>query len=158
MTDERNSAARDLGIGLVGYAFMGKAHSHAWRTAPSFFDLPLAPRLKVLAGRNADAARAVAEKFGWEHVETEWRALVARDDVEDHGEPEPVRGERERLADAQASAPEHDDQPAQPATVDTVAGVTHHGDDLLDRRRVGGVAHPLVARRPPGVELRQRGR
>jgi predicted dehydrogenase len=82
MTDERNSAARELGIGLIGYAFMGKAHSHAWRTAPSFFELPLAPRLRALAGRDGDAARAVAEKFGWEHVETDWRALVARDDVD----------------------------------------------------------------------------
>jgi predicted dehydrogenase len=82
MTDERNSAARELGIGLIGYAFMGKAHSHAWRTAPSFFELPLAPRLRALAGRNGEAARAVAEKFGWEHVETDWRALVARDDVD----------------------------------------------------------------------------
>jgi len=82
MTDERNSAARELGIGLIGYAFMGKAHSHAWRTAPSFFELPLAPRLRALAGRNGEAARAVAEKFGWEHVETDWRALVARADVD----------------------------------------------------------------------------
>lgn len=82
MTDERNSAARELGIGLIGYAFMGKAHSHAWRTAPSFFELPLAPRLRALAGRNGEAARAVAQKFGWEHVETDWRALVDRDDVD----------------------------------------------------------------------------
>lgn len=82
MTDERNSAARELGIGLIGYAFMGKAHSHAWRTAPSFFELPLAPRLRALAGRDGEAARAVAQKFGWEHVETDWRALVARDDVD----------------------------------------------------------------------------
>lgn len=82
MTDERNSAARELGIGLIGYAFMGKAHSHAWRTAPSFFELPLAPRLRALAGRDGEAARAVAQKFGWEHVETDWRALVDRDDVD----------------------------------------------------------------------------
>ena len=82
MTDERNSATGELGIGLIGYAFMGKAHSHAWRNAPSFFELPLAPRLRVLAGRHSEAARAVADKFGWEHVETDWRALVARDDVD----------------------------------------------------------------------------
>jgi predicted dehydrogenase len=82
MTDERNSAARELGIGMIGYAFMGKAHSHAWRNAPSFFTLPVVPRLRVLAGRNAAAATAVAEKFGWEHVETDWRALIARDDVD----------------------------------------------------------------------------
>jgi predicted dehydrogenase len=82
MTDERTSAARELGIGLIGYAFMGKAHSHAWRNAPSFFDLPLVPRLRVLAGRNRTAAEEVAGRFGWEQVETDWRALVTRDDVD----------------------------------------------------------------------------
>ena len=55
-------------------------------------------------------------------------------------------GERERLADPQAGAPEHDDQAAQAAAVDAVAGAAHHGDDLLDRRWIRGVAHPLVAR------------
>src|SRR5215216_617213 len=43
-----------LGVGLIGYAFMGAAHSQAWRTAPHFFDLPLHPRLTVLAGRDAN--------------------------------------------------------------------------------------------------------
>jgi hypothetical protein len=66
-------------------------------------------------------------------------------------------GERERLADAQAGAPEHDDQAAQSASVRAVAGAAHHRNDLLDRRRVGRVAHSLVARRAAGMELRQRG-
>ncbi|MGP3968921.1 Gfo/Idh/MocA family protein [Streptomyces sp. 6N223] len=70
-----------LGIGMVGYAFMGAAHSQAWRNAPSFFDLPLVPRLAALGGRNAEAAAEVAGKFGWESVETDWRRLIARDDV-----------------------------------------------------------------------------
>jgi hypothetical protein len=65
-------------------------------------------------------------------------------------------GERECLVNPQASAPEHDDQPAQPAPVDAVAGVAHHRDDLLDRRRIGRVADPLVARRATNMELRQR--
>jgi hypothetical protein len=59
--------------------------------------------------------------------------------------------------DAQAGPPQHHDQAAQPAAVDGVAGAAHDRDDLLDRRRVGGVAGSLVARRPAGVELRQRG-
>ena len=46
----------DLGVGMVGYAFMGAAHSHAWRTAPRFFDLPLHPLMRALVGR--DAAKA----------------------------------------------------------------------------------------------------
>ena len=71
-----------LGIGMVGYAFMGGAHSQAWRTAGRFFDLPLQPDLAVLCGRDATKARAAAEKLGWRFVETDWKALVARDDVD----------------------------------------------------------------------------
>jgi predicted dehydrogenase len=71
-----------LGIGMVGYAFMGAAHSQGWRNAPSFFSgLPLVPRMVALGGRNAEAAAGVAERFGWESVETDWRRLVDRDDV-----------------------------------------------------------------------------
>ncbi|MFE4466478.1 Gfo/Idh/MocA family protein [Oerskovia sp. NPDC056781] len=71
-----------LGIGMVGYSFMGAAHSQGWRTAPRFFGLPLAPEMRVLAGRNATAVTAAADKLGWDDVETDWRKLVARDDVD----------------------------------------------------------------------------
>lgn len=70
-----------LGVGMVGYAFMGAAHSQAWRNAPRFFDLPLTPDLAVLCGRDAAKAGAAAEKLGWRSVETDWRALLTRDDV-----------------------------------------------------------------------------
>jgi hypothetical protein len=60
--------------------------------------------------------------------------------------------------DAQAGAPQHDDESAQPSSVDAGAGVSHDGDDLGDRRRVGRVALALVARRAAGVEAGQRGR
>ncbi|MBD8080158.1 Gfo/Idh/MocA family protein [Cellulosimicrobium arenosum] len=71
-----------LGIGMVGYSFMGAAHSQAWRNAPRFFDLPLAPQMRVLAGRNREAATAAAERLGWDEVETSWQQLVDRDDVD----------------------------------------------------------------------------
>jgi predicted dehydrogenase len=74
-------AAPELGVGMVGYAFMGAAHSQAWRSAGRFFDLPLAPRLRALCGRNADAVGAAAARLGWERAETDWRAVVAADDV-----------------------------------------------------------------------------
>ena len=70
-----------LGVGMVGYAFMGRAHSQAWQTAGRFFDLPLRPDLVALCGRDAVAAGAAAGRFGWASVETDWRALLARDDV-----------------------------------------------------------------------------
>jgi len=76
------SPAREtIGIGMVGHAFMGAVHSHAWRSVHRFFDPPLVPRLAVLGGRDETRAKAAAEKFGWEDVETDWRKLVARDDV-----------------------------------------------------------------------------
>ncbi|MGJ9424166.1 Gfo/Idh/MocA family protein [Aeromicrobium sp. CF3.5] len=78
MSDTRT----DLGIGMIGYAFMGVAHSQAWRTAPAFFDLPLHPRLRAICGRNEDAAGDVARRFGWESVESDWQALLERDDID----------------------------------------------------------------------------
>ena len=71
----------ELGIGMVGYAFMGAAHSQAWRTAPRFFDLPLEPRMRVLAGRDLAKVTAAAAGLGWDSVETDWRELIRRDDV-----------------------------------------------------------------------------
>jgi predicted dehydrogenase len=71
----------NLGVALVGYAFMGAAHSQAWRTAGRFFDLPLRPDLAVLCGRDAAATRDAAERMGWRTTETDWKALLRRDDV-----------------------------------------------------------------------------
>ena len=76
------TTAKPLRVGMVGYAFMGAAHSHAWRTAPRFFDLPLDPQLTALCGRNDDGVRAVAGKLGWGSVETDWRRLLERDDID----------------------------------------------------------------------------
>jgi predicted dehydrogenase len=72
----------ELGIGMVGYAFMGAAHSRAWATVAQVFDVPLRPRMAALAGRDGAAARAAAHRFGWRHAETDWRALIDRDDVQ----------------------------------------------------------------------------
>jgi predicted dehydrogenase len=77
------SPAREtIGIGMVGHAFMGAVHSHAWRSVHRFFDPPLVPRLAVLAGRDETRAKAAAQRFGWADVETDWRKLIARDDVD----------------------------------------------------------------------------
>ncbi|MDT0319231.1 Gfo/Idh/MocA family protein [Streptomyces millisiae] len=75
------AAGETLGIGMVGYGFMGMAHSQGWRNARSFFAPPLRPRLAALGGRNREAAGELADRFDWPVVETDWRALVARDDV-----------------------------------------------------------------------------
>ncbi|MEV4680785.1 Gfo/Idh/MocA family protein [Streptomyces kurssanovii] len=79
---DSEAAPPTLGVGMVGYAFMGAAHSQGWRTAGRVFDLPLRPVLAAIAGRDAAAVRAAAGKHGWAAAETDWRALVARDDVQ----------------------------------------------------------------------------
>jgi predicted dehydrogenase len=72
----------DLGVGMVGYAFMGRAHSQAWRTVDRVFELPLRPRLAAICGRDKAAAESAAARLGWAATETDWRALIARDDVQ----------------------------------------------------------------------------
>ena len=71
-----------LGVGMVGYAFMGAAHSQAWRTAPRVFDLPLDPAMVVLCGRDGAAAQAAARRLGWAEAQTDWRTLIGREDVQ----------------------------------------------------------------------------
>ncbi|RDV09105.1 gfo/Idh/MocA family oxidoreductase [Arthrobacter sp. RT-1] len=67
---------------MIGYGFMGAAHSQGWRTAPRVFDLPAEPEMAVLVGRNADAVAAAAHKWGWAESATDWREVVARDDID----------------------------------------------------------------------------
>jgi predicted dehydrogenase len=71
-----------LGIGMAGYAFMGRAHSQAWRTVGRFFDVPFTPRLAAICGRDAAAVAAAADRLGWAAWETDWKRLVSRDDVD----------------------------------------------------------------------------
>ncbi|HKX30832.1 MAG TPA: Gfo/Idh/MocA family oxidoreductase [Blastocatellia bacterium] len=73
---------KDLKIGLVGYGFMGRAHSNAFLQAGRFFDLPYRPVLKALCARNPERARSFAENWGYESVETDWRRLIERSDVD----------------------------------------------------------------------------
>src|SRR5262245_27652424 len=67
---------------MVGYAFMGAAHSHAWRTVNHVFDLPLRVRMVAVAGQHAQRVSAAADKLGWEESTTDWRTLVGRDDID----------------------------------------------------------------------------
>src|SRR3954469_8146494 len=73
---------KKLNIGLVGYGFMGRTHSNAFLQAPRFFDVPYQPVLKAVCARNADRVRAFAANWGYESIETDWRALVERKDID----------------------------------------------------------------------------
>ena len=72
----------ELRIGMVGYAFMGAAHSQAWRTVNRVFDLPTRARMVAVCGRDAEKVAAAAQRLGWEEWLTDWRALIARDDID----------------------------------------------------------------------------
>lgn len=71
-----------LNIGLVGYGFMGRAHSHAYRKVNQFFDLEYQPVLKAVCARDGEKGRAFARTWGYESVETDWRRLVERPDID----------------------------------------------------------------------------
>ncbi len=71
-----------LGVAMIGYGFMGAAHSQGWRVAPRFFDLAADPVMDVVVGRNAEAVAAAAEKWGWQESATDWREVIARDDIQ----------------------------------------------------------------------------
>jgi predicted dehydrogenase len=73
---------RPLTIGMIGYGFMGRAHSHAYRTVNQFFPLQRRPALQAVCGRDRAKATAFAETWGYASVETDWRALIARADID----------------------------------------------------------------------------
>jgi predicted dehydrogenase len=74
--------ARALNVAMIGYGFMGAAHSQAWRVAPRFFDLPRDPVLSVIVGRDAERVEAARVKFGWNEAATDWREVIERDDID----------------------------------------------------------------------------
>jgi len=73
--------AKKVNVGLVGYKFMGKAHSNAYSDVAMFFDMDAEPVMKAICGRSEEGVKAAAEKFGWESYETSWEDLVKRDDI-----------------------------------------------------------------------------
>ena len=74
--------SKPLNVGLIGYGFMGKAHSNAYRKVNQFFDVEHRPVLKAVCGRDAERVGAFAANWGYESVEGDWRKLVARDDID----------------------------------------------------------------------------
>ena len=73
---------KTLNIGLVGYGFMGRTHSNAYLQAPRYFDLPYEPVLKAICARNPQRAQAFAATWGYESIESDWRTLVERKDID----------------------------------------------------------------------------
>jgi predicted dehydrogenase len=74
--------SKPLNIGMIGYGFMGRAHSNAYRRVSNFFDLQHHPVLKAVCARDADKAQAFANTWGYESIETDWRKLIERKDID----------------------------------------------------------------------------
>ncbi len=81
--------SKPLRVGLIGYGFMGRAHSNAYRKVNNFFALEYHPVLKACCARNEQNIKAFAANWGYESYETDWRKLVERDDIDliDIGSP-----------------------------------------------------------------------
>jgi len=76
------SKGSPMRVAMIGYGFMGAAHSQGWRVAPRFFDLPAFPELSLIVGRNGEAVAAAGEKWGWNESATDWRSAIERDDID----------------------------------------------------------------------------
>src|SRR5260221_2110617 len=74
--------SKPLNIGMIGYGFMGRAHSNAYRKVNHFFDLEYRPVLKAVCARDEEKAKGFADKWGYESIETDWRKLLARKDID----------------------------------------------------------------------------
>ncbi|MET8261808.1 Gfo/Idh/MocA family oxidoreductase [Micromonospora sp. NPDC005205] len=73
---------KELRVGMVGYAFMGAAHSQAWRTVNRVFDLPARARMALICGRDTAKVADAADTLGWDAYTTDWRDLINRDDID----------------------------------------------------------------------------
>lgn len=74
--------AKPLNIGMIGYGFMGRAHTNAYKRVSDFFDLEYTPVLKAACARNAESVKEFADNWGYESIETDWRKLLERDDID----------------------------------------------------------------------------
>jgi len=73
---------RRVNVALVGYAFMGRAHSNAWRQVTPFLSPRLTPHLKVICGRDEQKVSEAARQYGWEEWATDWRQVIRRPDID----------------------------------------------------------------------------
>lgn len=97
---------KQIRVGMIGYKFMGKAHSHAYRDVPFYFDTDGVPVMQAICGRDEAGVKAAAQKLGWASYETDWRKLIERDDIDliDIGAPNNAHAE---IAIAAAQAGKH---------------------------------------------------
>ncbi|MCB0252001.1 MAG: Gfo/Idh/MocA family oxidoreductase, partial [Anaerolineae bacterium] len=95
--------APEIGVGMLGYAFMGKAHSNAYRTIPyMMYPPPAVPKLIGVAGRNEAAVTEAAKRYGYEYAYTDWRTMLENESIQlfDNGGPNNLHAEPTIMAAA----------------------------------------------------------
>jgi predicted dehydrogenase len=138
----------EINVALIGYAFMGRAHSNAYRQVSRFFSPRLTPRMKVLCGRDAAAVRKAAANLGWEETATDWRRVVERDDVDVVDVVTPGDSHAEiAIAAARAGKTVFCEKP--------LANTLRDAKAMLAAVKRAGVAHMICHnyRRAPAVQL-----
>ena len=137
-----------LNVAIIGQNFMGKAHSHAWANAGKFFELAAEPVLKVACARDEASLRAFADRWGWEEIETDWRRVIEREDVDVIDVSVPTRLHKE-IAVAAAKAGKHlfCEKP--------IALTSAEAREMLAAAQDAGVVHYLNHnyRRVPAIQL-----
>jgi predicted dehydrogenase len=130
--------APEIGVGMLGYAFMGKAHSNAFKKIPyMMYPPPAIPKLAAICGRNEAATRAAAVRFGYERYYTDWRAMIADESVQlfDNGGPNDAHAEP-CIAAAQAGKHILCEKP--------LARTAEESKSMLDAVQKAGVKHMVA--------------
>jgi predicted dehydrogenase len=143
--------SNEVGVGLVGYRFMGRAHSNAYRQVGRFFDLELSPRMRAICGRDEAGARDAAASLGWEGYETDYRRLLERDDIELVDVATPGNTHHE-IAIAALEAGKH------VLCEKPLANTLQEAREMLDAARRAGTINMVCFnyRRAPAVQLAKR--
>jgi predicted dehydrogenase len=138
----------EIGVGLVGYRFMGRAHSNAYRQVGRFFDLDLSPRMRAICGRDEAGVREAAASLGWEGYETDYRRLLERDDIGLVDVATPGNTHHE-IAVAAFEAGKH------VLCEKPLANTLHEAREMLDAARKAGTVNMVCFnyRRAPAVQL-----
>jgi predicted dehydrogenase len=142
------ASKRKLNVGLIGYQFMGKAHSNAYRQVGRFFDLPIEVGMKTICGRTEPAVKEAAEKFGWEDYQTDWRKVVEDPDIHIVDVSTPGNSHCEiAVAAAEAGKIVFCEKP--------IGNTLNEAKQMLDAVEKAGVAHAVFHnyRKAPAVAL-----